>query len=228
MLNTQQVQFNDRTTARDFRRLLLGCAVLLTACGAAKAPSQSKQGNQAQAAPRYAIAGISPGMTALQVADAAAKAGYRLTNESKGNDWAEAMRQSVEGNRFDFNSPSRGIRGQDYRRGGESLSIVYIAMPVGSVATLVSYSAPLGVLDFTKAEAEITRRYGPKSFGNQAGAPWSMWCAKQATSARDCLNYARLTVGRSNESVTMSTDNPAIEAEQEKLLRKHSGAKASF
>ena len=200
---------------------------MLTACGAATAPAD-KAAKQSQATQRYAIAGISPGMSSLAVASAAGRAGYQLVSESKGHDWAEALKRAVDGNRLDFNAAHRGIRDQEYRRGGERISVSYLPMPSGSLAALITYSAPEGVLNFAKAEAELIKRYGRKSFGHQAGAPWSTWCAKEAQTARDCLRFARLSVEKNNSGISMTTDDPALKAQQAELFRKHSGAKASF
>lgn len=217
-----------RTQVRPISKLLLGCSILLAAGGATAAPSESREGAQKQASMRYSIAGMSPGMSSSQIASAAGKAGYQLVSETKGEDWSEALRRAVRGNQFELNRPNNGIRDQTYRRGGERISVNYLPMPTGSIATLISYSAPVAVLSFEQAEQELTRRYGRKSFGPPAGAPWSMWCGKQAQNARECLNYARISLEASNSGVAISTDNPEIKAEQVRLFRRNSGAKASF
>ena len=209
------------------RRLLLGTVIALAACVGATAPSAGKEGTKVQVTARYAVAGIAPGLSSSQVAAAASKAGYQLLHETRGDDWAEALR-SATGAPFEFGRPKKGIRDQEYGRGGERISVNYLPMPGGSIATLIGYSAPLGVLSFEQAEAELTRRYGRRSFGQAAGAPWSMWCAKQAKDARDCLNYARITLSESNDGVSIYTDDPGLKAEQVRLFRQHTGAKASF
>lgn len=209
------------------KRLLLGTVIALASFAGAPAPSAGKAGTSEQVRARYAVAGIASGMSSSQVADAASKAGYQLVSETKGDDWAEALRSATSA-RFEFDRPKKGVRDQEYKRGGERISVNYLPMPGGSIAALIGYSAPLGVLSFEQAEAELTRRYGRRSFGQAAGAPWSMWCAKQAKDARDCLNYARITLSKGNDGVSIYTDDPAFKAEQVRLFRQHSGAKASF
>lgn len=214
-------------TARVCRRLLAGISVLFMASGAAKAPQQN-HARQAQTSVRYAIAGLYPGMTSPEVATAASRAGYRLVNESAGNDWSAALKKAKEGPYVNFNTPLRGISSQEYRRGGEMLSVNFIAMPNGPVATLVSYSAPKGVLDFTEAQSELVSRYGKQTFASRASAPWSMWCPKVAPTARDCLKYAHLTISKTNRGIDINAEDPTLKEQQARLLRKNSGANASF
>lgn len=216
-----------RFNAGSLRHLLFGSLIALAVPASAVATNADKPGTKEQVTARYAVAGIASGMTSSQVAVAASNAGYQLVHETKGDDWAEALRSAM-GAKFEFGRPKNGIRDQEYRRGGERISVNYLPMPGGSIATLIGYSAPVAVLSYEQADAELSRRYGPKSFGNRAGAPWSIWCAKQAKDARDCLNYARITLEKGIDGVPIYTDDPALKAEQVRLFRQHSGAKASF
>ena len=46
-----------------------------------------------------------------------------------------------------------------------------------------------------------------------------MWCAKQAKDARDCLKYARITLERGIDGVSIYADDPGLKAEQVRLTK---------
>lgn len=208
-------------------QLLLGSMVLLSACGAAAEQKQPQVKSEAKRVSAFGVAGITPGMTASQVSIAASRAGYRMTNQEQGPDWVLHLRRS-SGAKFEFSDKLTGVSEQTYRRGGEDITVTFIPMPQGPVATDVHYSAPLAVLDFAAASAELTRRYGSRSFAGAGASQWAQWCSKGVANARACLTKSYLSLEQSRMGVTMHAANPLLKEAQRQALLKSAGAKPSF
>lgn len=118
---------------------------------------------------------------------------------------------ATTGDRLAFGEPRKGIDSQRFAKGSERLSVNYIAMPNGPVAHLVSYIAPPAVLEFKVAFAELTRRYGKRSFSNrQAAALWDIWCTGSPSTARECLGHAHMTVTNDRDGVSISVSDELV------------------
>jgi len=211
-------------------RWLLAPMIMLSACGPSDAASSNDAQSQAQRpqTQRYAVAGISPGMTAIAVAEAAQRAGYRKTHEAAGADWRLTMELETSGRRFDLSAPRRGISEQEFTKGGERISVRYVAMPQGPVAWFVYYSAPRAVLSFSSANSEMIRRYGRGSYAHNGPNPWVQWCSRPVQTARECQDHSHLRLDESPNGVSLSTQDEEIRREQRRLLLQRSGASPTF
>ena len=215
---------------RSVGQLLLGSLLLLSACDASDAaPAQSgKQGKPARSKQSYAVAGISPGMEESRVGIAATSAGYQLVHQSKGSDWQIELKRAASGNRFSIGEDLKGVREQYFRKGAETISVSYVAMPQGSVAYHIYYSAPSAVLDYAEAARISEQRYGRSSFTSRAGPRWAKWCVPPAPTAQACLKQAHLSLSESASSVSISVQDDGVRERQILLLRQQLGAKATF
>ncbi|HEY0312301.1 MAG TPA: hypothetical protein VGC56_07365 [Allosphingosinicella sp.] len=166
-------------------------------------------------------------MTAEQVKSAAFKAGYRLSSETAGLDWALQLKNAMSGPGPHFGEALKGIAGQEFTKGGESISVSYLAMPQGYLAWSVHYSAGPAVVSFSDAVNEMTKRYGKSSFTKPAGH-WAQWCSAGARSPQDCLKQSFMSVNESPNGVSMHTENARLRDEQKRLLQEHGGKKPSF
>jgi hypothetical protein len=217
----------DQISARSFGYLLLGSALLLSACGASDAAASDPKGAASSTTRTYSIAGIALGMTAQQVKSTALKAGYRLSSETAGADWALQLKNAMSGPGPHFGDALRGIAEHEFTKGGESISVSYMAMPQGNVAWSMSYTAGPAIVSLNDAVHEMTKRYGKTSFANSTGH-WAQWCSPGARSPQDCLKQPFLSVSESRNGVSMHTENPRLQDEQKRLLLAHGSRKPSF
>lgn len=216
--------------SRYFGRAAMSGLLFLGACGSATGASTEQQAKRAAtSSKRFAVAGISPGVAAADVATLAQRGGYILSRVDAGPDWKEQIERANGRQQTLFGPAMRGIREQEFRRGGERIWVQYLAMPIGPVVRSISYSAPPAILNFQQAVAEMTRRYGRQSFGNSViKGPWAQWCAKPARTARECLTSTTLSVTQDNGGVGIRADDPALAEQQAKLLRETAGSRPSF
>ena len=208
-------------------RALLASSLLLAACGQSDAApaGQSKKPTAQRSERVYAVAGVTPGMGASQVVSAAQAAGYRLVGSDEGEDWAAAMKKATTGDRYRLFEKLNGLGGHEFKKGSESLTVDYVAMPSGPVAYLVHYGAPVETLDLQAARQSLTQRYGPSTF---SGERWAQWCSKPARSPQECLRSSHLSVSLGNGLVFISAEDAGVREEQKRLLRQLSGAKPTF
>lgn len=225
----QRTNLNSVVVARPerLRCPVLSAALLLSACGSSNAAAPAGQQSGQRTKSVFAVSGISPGMAAADVSSAALRAGYQLQRQDKGTDWQRELKKAKTGNPFQLSEPLRGISSQEYRKGAESISVDYLAMPSGPVAYLVTYTAAPTVLTYSEAAKELTRRYGKSSFSSQAASPWAQWCTEPAQTTRDCLRSNHLTLSESSRGITISTQNEGLREQQKRSLRQ-SGGKATF
>ncbi|MEA3051894.1 MAG: hypothetical protein QOG72_797 [Sphingomonadales bacterium] len=217
----------DQDRARSPGTLLLSSALLLSACGASDATAKDPKEAVSSTNRAYSVAGIELGMTADQVKSAALKAGYRLSSETPGRDWALELESAASGPSPHFGNPLRGIRSQEFAKDGQMITVSYLAMPQRYVAWSVSYSAGPAIVSLDNAVNEMTKRYGKSSFANTAGH-WAQWCSAGVRSPQQCLRQSFLSVNESPNGVSMHAENPGLRDEQKRLLLEHAGKKPSF
>lgn len=202
--------------------------VSLAACGPSQAAPKKGNASTTVRAPEYAIAGLRTGMTAAQIVSAARASGYAIAREETGPDWDLAMQRASGAKNFEFGVPMKGIREQTLRRGGETIIVGYVPYPAGPVAWSIHYSAAPAALSYSAAVAELTKRYGKSTFGNSVASPWAQWCSRPASSARACLTTRYLSVGDSNNGVSIVTADETIRAKQKAEMQRQGAGRASF
>lgn len=227
VLLTRPTKGHDTGRVRPLRLLLLSSGLLLSACGSSDAAAKDPREAVRSTNKAYAMAGIELGMTAEQVKAAASKAGYRLASETPGMDWALQLKSAASGPGPHFGEPLRGIAGQEFAKGGESITVTYMAMPQGNVAWSMSYSAGPAIASFDDSVTELTKRYGKSSFASSVGH-WAQWCSAGARSPQECLRQPFLSVHDSPNGVSIHAENPRLGDEQKRLLLERSGRKPSF
>jgi len=201
---------------------------LLVGCGNSIAAPTKKESDKRQGTARsYTVAGLATGMNSNQIAAAATQAGYRKTDADSGPDWALEQRIASTGNQFQFGVPMKGLRTETFTKGGEQVSVHYIAMPNGPVATMVYYTAPIGILDYGQALSELSRRYGKASFAHSGRPNWASWCDRRARDDLDCLHYGNLKLFEEQLKITIVAEDPAWKEAQRRALLKP-GGKATF
>lgn len=230
MLKIAQASRASLRTRINLPLAFLGLVLVTSSCSNAAATGDAEGKKPAASAKTaFTVAGIRAGMSASEVNLALSKAGFALVHSDDGADWALELRMARTGDKLAFGEPRRGIRAQEFKKGGERISVDYLAMPTGPVAYLITYNAPLAVLEFSRAKAELTRRQGPSSFSNQqAAAPWAMWCAGAPRTARDCLDVSHVSVARDPDGATISAEDPGLRRAQRKLLEAAGGQRPSF
>ena len=125
-----------------------------------RATSQSRR-----SAPRagLSIAGAMIGMSPAEVASALETEGYVRGAPHRGPSWESDLADALSRRGVARTDRSEVIRGEGYRRGQESISVVYAPVPGGSAATLISYSVPTEGLSEAAFRSAVRARYGRPS-----------------------------------------------------------------
>ncbi|HYI38985.1 MAG TPA: hypothetical protein VE053_01565 [Allosphingosinicella sp.] len=112
----------------------------------------------------WAIAGIRLGMNPREVAGAMKAAGYKLHGRYTGRSWQAEFADQVSFLRGIRIPPGpETIRKEDYKKGQETIQVIYAVDPAGPYAVGVTYRIAAAAIDADRFEAAALSRYGRPS-----------------------------------------------------------------
>lgn len=194
--------------------------VALAACGQA-----SSRGTATSTPRSLAVAGLSIGATPAEAAATLGRAGYTKKRSVPGPNFEQAV-QRARGN--DSLQYAGAIKEESYGKGGETVSLTYVAMPNGPVAQNIGYSVPPGVASMQKVVDEFTRRHGPATRdGNGRFGREVVWCA---TPGPGCERRGQhLSVSATYRDTSAFLEDPTVIARQRQaILAAPGGGKPTF